>query len=336
MIPHGAELSSTGARKHWPHRLVAGAAMSLAVVGVFGVAAASRYAASRSSQLPATISGGTIASSVLSHAVPWVDRPAGRAAVDGRVSRMSAPPPCRPGQLQARLGNQGAWLGFATQGVEVTNVSSQACSFSSRVSVAGAGRGGAAGQFAASPPKPITIEAGRYAFMMLQAAGTCRGAGRTNDPILSAFTVALGGATQRLDGGRLDIVCGLLHAEFIPVDNPPPMPSLARPNTVKAQYAGPQEVARGTTLKFAITLIASAGRVPSYHACPVYTMVLTQFPRLVSKSYVLNCHPRGATTSRATVYAMQFDVPADLRPGDVKFSWSLDGGVFSPHTLKLT
>lgn len=307
-----------------------------ATVGVLGIAVTSYLIRERSSDLPRAGLSGRIALSASARTVPWLDQPAPRGAIDGRVMPMALAPVCLPDQLHGSLGGQGAWHGAATQEVELTNVGPAACTLSSRVSVRGGGPSGAAAEFAVTPPAPLRLEAGQHIAVSLEAAGTCAGAGHLPDRVLSTFTVELGGVAQRLDGGRLDIACGSLKAEIMLVDNPPATSDSARQNVLTARYLGPRAAARGSTLSFAVSLSASVGRLPAFRSCPMYTVVLNQFPRIVSKSYVLNCHAPGTTGKTSAVYSMRLQVPTDMRPGAAKLGWMLDGGAFTGIQLELT
>lgn len=278
-------------------------------------------------------------------AVPWLNEPAPQPPA-AEQAPLAAQRPCAAADLKVSLGQKGAHRGHATQEIRLTNRGSDSCYLLGAPSIELAPMGGAremvgmntsmSAQQAA--PQRIDLAPDGDAIVLIGTPGSCDAAIGPARRVVSRLQLTLlGGGTVVLEGAHVDTLCG--PASVINVaaleDEPKHAARMALAATratpwsaLSASVSTPDNVARGGTLHYTVTL-ANAGSTPvPLSPCPSYTQSLHTEARTTTSTLRLNCAAAGGQipANGSVSFDMQAYVPSDMSGEGVKLSWKLQDG----------
>jgi uncharacterized protein DUF4232 len=252
--------------------------------------------------------------------VAWVDQsgtPLAAAAVHAQRA-------CRAADLQIAAGRAGAFQGFATQELVLTNRASDACALAgppsgSAILDAGGSRSLTAARSAAHR---IDLAPGQTARALIGAPGACAGAGHPS--VASSLSLELDtGETAAVSGVWVNVECGapqtiLFNAGAVPVQRVPA-------SGLEATLSAPASTARGKTLSYVVILSNPTSTAISFGACPSYTESLGTARTLVSRTLRLNCGGAARLApGQSLAFEMRLGVPQAMTAGTAKLGWHLE------------
>lgn len=268
--------------------------------------------------------------------VPWLNKPA------AKVAAPAAPAPaqhaCAASDLKVVPGQQGAWRGYATQELRITNSSTESCF------LLGASLELHHPDAFVEPVSPAAVAQQRIdlgpdddAFILIGTPGSCDAAIGPERKVATRLKLfPRGGGNVTLEGVHVDTLCGaakVLQMQALQ-DEPKQTAKAAAAGKsqglreLTASLSAPESVARGETLRYTVTLTNPTSAPIQLAPCPAYTQSLNSEGRSQDSSFTLNCAgaagviPAGSSVS----FAMEAAVPADLAGQGVKLSWTLQDG----------
>ncbi|MFL6672193.1 MAG: DUF4232 domain-containing protein [Massilia sp.] len=249
--------------------------------------------------------------------------------------------PCAAGDLRIVAGPAGAYRGLATQEIRLTNVGTDACHLAGFPNIQLLPSNEAPQTVGASDVAPqlanerVDLAPGDDVVMLLGTPGSCEAANQPQRKVNKRLQLALpGGGLKVLEGVYVDTLCGRATVvQFQPVRNDAaanaraPKPASAL-NQLTGTLSAPDEVTRGSTLHYVVTLSNPTANPISLGSCPAYTQSLYADGKAADSTLRLNCGAAGAQiAANASVrFEMQAQVPADLAAGNMKLSWKLQDG----------
>lgn len=267
------------------------------------------------------------------------------------TTTLASAPPCRAGQLRARLGRGGVGLGNDETRIVFTNFG-PLCRLSGYPNLEGQG---------ATPQwRPLRVRKNGTYFGDLNAAdiapgrngllllGTSMSCNALNTPSQSqivaterAFTyrairilLPMHHGTVGVNHVNLDVACGLDESR-LGVLPPTPQSVQPRPGSVASLLASaslPSVLHAGTTLDYVVTLRNPTKTSVAFAPCPNFTESIFLVPNVKGarpevRTFALNCAEATSVTPHQTErFAMRLTIPRSSQSSYAKFGWSLDTG----------
>ena len=255
--------------------------------------------------------------------VPWINS-AGAARASAAVQAARA---CRAADLSAKAGNAGAYHGMANQEIILTNQGQDACFIpgppAAEVIL---GDGSRRPVTQASDPTVahrLDLAAGQTAQFYLATPAGCAGA---DQPLVATQAELTLTTHERIavTGTWVNVRCG---APVVAMFYAGPAPAATVPASgLTATIAVPSSVARGSVLRYLVTLTNPTNGAIALNPCPSYTQTMGTSPTTaVHQTLVLNCAAMPTIGAGASVvFEMQFAVPANFPSGGTKLGWFLE------------
>jgi hypothetical protein len=287
--------------------------------------------------------------------VPWLNQPAA-----GSASAPAAPAPaqhaCAASDLKVEPGQQGAWRGYATQELRITNRSTESCYILGAPSME-LHHPDAFVETVAPATAPAKVAQQRIdlapdddAYILVGTPGACEAAiGPERKVATRVKLFPQGGGNLTLDGVHVDTLCG--PAKVLQMEAVQDEPKQAAKAAANAAAAGkslglreltgaitaPESVARGETLRYTVTLTNPTNAAIKLAPCPSYTQSLHTEGRTQNSTYMLNCAgAAGQIPAKSSVScAMEAVVSADMTGPGVKLSWSLQDALSAGAIIPL-
>lgn len=277
--------------------------------------------------------------------VPWLNQPAAaRSALAAPAAPAPAQHACAASDLKVVSGQQGAWRGYATQELRITNRSAESCYLLGTPSLELQHPDAAVESVspnAAVAQQRIDLAPDDDAYILLGTPGSCDAAVRPERKVAKRVKLfPKGGGNLTLDGVHVDTLCG--PAQVLQMQAIQDEPKQAAKAAAKAAAAGksqglreltatlsaPESAARGETLRYTVTLTNPTDAAIQLAPCPAYTQSLNSEGQSQDSAYMLNCTgAAGQIPAKSSVsFAMEEVVPTDLKGQGVKLSWTLQDG----------
>ncbi|GIE98820.1 hypothetical protein [Paractinoplanes rishiriensis] len=304
---------STGVRRRKQRRRVNAAAAGLAVLVLAGLGIPS-------------LRGGATPDTTAGSAVPWADVP----APEPSLARRSVRPDARdcaaadlgkawsesngPGHtvvlLPTRIDSRCTLRGSA--GIVATDIrTGERGPVSTTQSWVDGASTGAAGYDGVSQV-PATIDPGEPARLDVVTTADCAGPPADTHRYRDVAVV--------VQGREIPVPAVLLSTACpVQVGIWRVLPPLLNLPWVTATIVAPQQVRRGETLRYEVTL---TGKLANLKPCPTYRQRLGT----TGETLRLNCAAFPEKPGKTVRLAMELDVPADAAPGDTRLTWMLVAG----------
>ena len=261
--------------------------------------------------------------------VAWRPIPAHQGAIR-LTSTTSAPPSCRPGQLQVSTGGGGGAGGTFYVPVHVRNSGADGCTLADRKLTLHWAR---TGHSVADAPRHRVLLPGRTQTYRLGFGGDC--VTLPSETVLHVpLRASLNGSNVPTRAAQVpDTVTGCATATLTAVEAVDAEDSGTGPfSALRVSLDIPTRASRGSTLSYTMTLTNTGTSAFTFNNCPTYTEMAGSATRRISeRTYTLNCAGhRSIAPGTSRTYAMQLPLPEGT--GLTKLAWIMDNGPSSNGT----